>query len=67
MKQLNNFINEARQLRYNVAFNDCVDKDELPISATILIEYEDKEAFEKFLKDEEGNTFAHADGGNIEY
>lgn len=66
MKKINQFISEGRQLRYNVAFNDCLDKDELPVSATILIDYENKKEFEKFIKDQEGNIFAHAEGGDLE-
>ena len=66
MKQINEFINESREIRYNVAFGDCLDKDELPVSATIIVSQEYKEAFEKFLKDKEGDIFVHAEGGNIE-
>jgi len=65
MKQLNSFINEARELKYNVAFNDFQDKEDL-IGVTIMIDSKYKDAFEKFLKDQEGNIFAHASGGNIE-
>lgn len=67
MKTLTNYfneslINEARQLSYRVAFVDCPD-----ISVEILVDKEDQKEFEKFLEDEEGNTFMHAGGGNIEY
>lgn len=57
-----NLINEARQLSYSVAFVDCPN-----FSVEILVDKEDQKEFEKFLEKEEGNTFMHADGGNVEY
>lgn len=61
-------VKEAKEIRYQVAFGDCVDEEDLPISVTILVDHEYKDIFDKFLKDEEGNIFMHADNGNdIQY
>ena len=67
MKDLQNLINEARQINYRVAFVDCVDSEGLPIAVSILVDSKDVDVFEKFLNDQEGNLFVHAGGGNVEY
>lgn len=60
-------INEARMIEYRVAINDVEDSEGLPVTASIIIDREYQKVFEKWLEAEEGNTFAHAEGGNIEY
>ena len=60
-------VNEARQVEYRVALAGCLDKDGAPMSVAISVDAADAKQFEKFLADEEGNTFLHADGDNIEY
>lgn len=60
-------INEARQETYNVQLLDVKDGDGIGISATIMIDKKYSKAFEKWLEDEEGNIFGHAEGGNVEY
>lgn len=67
MKNLNEMINEARQVEYRVAFTGCLDRESLPISVTILVDKEDQKWFESYLEEEQDNTFMHAMGGNIEY
>lgn len=67
MKNITKMINEARQVEYNVALTNCLDKNGLPMSVVISIDAADMKSFEAYLEDEEGNTFLHAEGGNIEY
>ena len=67
MKSITKMINEARQVEYRVALAGCLDKNGLPMSVTILIDNADMKQFEAYLADEEGNSFLHAEGGNIEY
>ena len=73
MKDLKDKISEsyddylANQAEYHVAWLDCKDEEDLPISSTILVDKQYIKTFEKFLNDQEGNLFAHADGGNVEY
>lgn len=67
MKAINQKINEAVKVIYDVAFIGCYDEEDLPISASIHIDHKDMKAFEKFLEDEQDNIFAHAEGGNVEY
>ena len=64
---LEDTINEARQINYRVALIDVFDEDELPISVDILVDKEYQKAFEKWLENEEGNIFSHAEGGRVEY
>lgn len=55
-------MNEAlREIPYRVHFLD------LDISANISVRSADQKTFEKWLEDEEDNTFDHATGGNVEY
>lgn len=65
--EIEQILNEARKIEYRVALNDVLDEDELPISVTISVEKEYQRVFEKWLNEEEGNIFTHADGGNVEY
>ncbi len=67
MKSINELIKESNQVKYRVALIGCTDKEDLPISVSILVDADNAKAFEKFLEDEQDNLFAHADGGNIEY
>ena len=69
MKTLKDYmsVNEARQIEYRVALNDVMDEDDLPASVSILVDKADQKNFEKWLEKEEGNIFAHAGGGNVEY
>lgn len=68
MRTINDTINEAREIRYKVAFLlPGVDMTELP-SFTVMVPAKYARAFEKFLENEEGNTVYHAsdDGGEFE-
>ena len=67
MKNITKMINEARQVEYSVSLANCLDKNGLPISVTISVDAADMKYFEAYLTEEEGNTFLHAEGGNIEY
>lgn len=60
-------IDEARQVEYRVSINDVHDNDGLPITVSINVEKEYQKQFETWLNEEEGNIFAHAEGGNVEY
>ena len=60
-------VNEAREVQYRVAFLDFLDEEGLPPTVTISVPREHVRMFEKFLEDQEGNTFMHAEGGSIEY
>lgn len=64
---LSEAINEARMIEYRVQVDAVQDSDGLPVTVSILVEKEHQKAFEKWLEDEEGNTFGHAEGGNVEY
>ena len=68
MKTLQESItNEARGAEYTVAFIGFNDEEGLPISVSIMIPREYAKEFDKFLEKEEGNIFAHADGGSVSY
>ena len=67
MKQISNYINEAMKAEYLVAFNDFTDNVDIPITCTVSVPKSVSKDFEKFLLKEEGNIFAHADGGDVEY
>ena len=60
-------VNEAREVQYRVAFLDFLDEEGLPPTVTISVPREHVRMFEKFLEDQEGNIFMHAEGGSIEY
>lgn len=61
------FVNEARQVKYRVALIGCTDRENLPISVTILVDKDDQKWFESYLEEEQDNLFSHAEGGNVEY
>lgn len=67
MKSINELIKESHQVKYRVSLIGCNDKEDLPISVSILVDADNVKAFEKFLEDEQDNLFAHVTGGNIEY
>ena len=67
MKDIKNYINEARQIQYRAALTDATDNERIPINVTILVDREDQKYFEDWANKEEGNTFSHCEGGNIEY
>ena len=60
-------INEAKMIEYRAQVNAVQDSEGLPVTVSILVEKEHQKAFEKWLESEEGNTFGHAEGGNVEY
>lgn len=60
-------VNEASQVEYRVALIGCTDRQNLPISVSILVDRGDQKWFESYLEEEEGNLFLHAEGGNVEY
>ena len=51
MKNLNYFINEAKQTEYRVCLIGCVNRknDNLPVNVSILVDKDDVEAFEKYF------------------
>lgn len=67
MKAINEYINESKQIEYRVSFVDCMNTDGIPVDASVIIDAADKATFEKYLTDEQDNTFIHAEGGDIEY
>lgn len=60
-------INEAKLIEYRVQIDAVQDSEGLPVTVSILVEKEHQKAFEKWLEAEEGNTFGHAEGDNVEY
>lgn len=68
MRAINDIINEAREIKYSVAFflPDVDMADVPPFTVTVPAKY--ARAFEKFLENEEGNTVYHAsdDSGDFE-
>ena len=67
MRKLTDFLTEARQIEYRVNVASVLDDEDLPVTVTILVDKENQKAFEKWLEDQEGNEFLHAEGGNVEY
>lgn len=61
------FVNGARPVQYRVALIGCTDRENLPISVTILVDKDDQKWFESYLEEEQDNLFSHAEGGNVEY
>ena len=61
---INNSVNEAREVAFRVAFNDAKDKEGLPISATILVDRNNKNEFRTFLSKEIHNIFSAAEDEN---
>ena len=68
MRAINDIINEAREIKYSVAFflPDVDMADVPPFTVTVPAKY--ARSFEKFLENEEGNTVYHAsdDSGDFE-
>lgn len=60
-------VNEARQIEYRVSLIECTDRENLPISVTILVDKDDQKWFESYLEEKQDNLFSHAEGGNVEY
>ena len=67
MKSLNEIIKEGAQTKYIVSLIDAKDKEDLPITVTILVDNDNIKEFEDYLNNSEGDIFAHAEGGNVEY
>ena len=68
MKNLKeSLIAEAKQIEYRVSLTNVLDKEDMPISVSILIDKDNQKSFEQWLEEEEGNLFIHAEGGNVEY
>lgn len=72
MKSLQeSLLNEAyRPREYAVAVIGCTDDEGLPMSLKIVLDEPTRDrvkAVENWLLREEGNTFSHCEGGNIEY
>lgn len=60
-------VKESRKLRYSVSLIDVVDEDGINVDAEIYIDKEYRKPFEKWLLEQEGNLFSHAEGDYIEY
>ena len=60
-------LTDAREGYYHVSLNDVKDSEGLPVNVTIMVDRSNKKEFERWLEAEEGNIFAHAEGGNVEY
>lgn len=56
-----NILNEAREVEYRVQFIGMMDTVKIIVPNVLSRE------FENFLDNEQGNVFAHATGGSIEY
>lgn len=67
MKSIKEMINEARGIEYRVMLNDVFDRDDMPISVSIVVDRANQREFEDWLEEQEGNLFGHANGGNVEY
>ena len=69
MKGLQEFITEGRyDQEYKVSLIDCDDNyTGAPLTVTILVNKSNRKEFEKWLEEQEGNAFAHAQGGDVEY
>lgn len=62
IEHLNNYINEAREEIYSVAFIDFTDNEGLPVTVKIYVPKENTKDFEKYLEKELDNTVVHASG-----
>ena len=68
MRTINDTINEAREIKYRVAFLlPDVDMADVP-PFTVMVPAKYARAFEKFLENEQANSVYHAsdDGGDFE-
>jgi len=66
MKHITEYLS-GNQKEYKVSFLNCVNDEEIPVSATIYVDENNADCFEKFLNEQEGDIFIHAEGGNVEY
>ena len=66
MKSITQSINESKEISYRVSIY-WIGPYKVPIDVTMTIDKEDQRHFEKWLEEEEGMLFAHAQGGDIEY
>lgn len=53
-------FDEARQIHYQVAFNDTKDEEGIPYTVDIYVDYKYKRDFDKFVEKQEGDAFMHA-------
>ena len=60
-------VSDSRSVEYRVMLSDCKDSEGVPISVSILVDSDDVEVFEDYLRREEGNSYGHAFGGSVEY
>lgn len=67
MKNLTDMINEASDISYRVLMTDVTDKNGDHLTVTILVDKNSRGNFEKWLEEQEGNLFMHAEGGAVEY
>ena len=80
MKDIAKFIAEQNQVNealetikgrvYSVAVIGCEDEEGIPMTLKIVLEEPTRHnvrAVENWLTAQEGDTFSHAEGGNIEY
>lgn len=68
MKSLSAMINERYiSNEYHVAVNAVQDEDGIPVTVTMTVPKKYKQQFEKWLEDQEGDQFAHVNGGDVEY
>lgn len=68
MKNLKDMINERYNgEEYRVAVNAVQSEDGTPVTVTMVVPGKYKKQFEKWLEDQEGDQFAHANGGAVEY
>ena len=59
MRTINDTINEAREIRYKVAF--LLPGVDMAPAFTVMVPAKYARAFEKFLENEQGNTIFHAE------
>ena len=67
MRAINDIINEAREIKYRVAFLlPDVDTADVP-PFTVMVPAKYARAFEKFLENEQYNTIFHASDADGEF
>ena len=67
MRAINDIINEAREIKYSVAFFlPDVDMADVP-PFTVMVPAKYARAFEKFLENEQDNTIFHASDADGEF
>ena len=65
MRAINDIINEAREIRYQVSF--MLPGGEHAPSFTVMVPAKYARAFEEFLENEQDNTVYHASDENGEF